>query len=292
MHSQFELAQSKQEQEPPILKTTTQELEDLGLFFRPELREEQYQERISHDEAWKELLKVMPGLIIPLSGNWDSNSFLVHSMWMEMGARTTFNLVNLFAAPKIWKSSQTQIEVAQTRRKALSIATLVQVNVSYLQYLKSLESYRTANELNKIDQNIFKVITDTTVNDAGSELERIHAATAALASQLEKEQSFAEIHSALGNIYASIGLNPVEGDIEHITVRTLAVQLEKNLTPWYKGEFPKLPNAPVSPKVDSKAAVDAAKTVAVKPEPEKPNNPPAATVSSSASKTPVLKPAQ
>lgn len=85
------------------------------------------------------MLKVLPGLTIPLSVNWDSNSFLVYNMWMEAGARTTFNLVNLLAAPKMWKSAQTQVEVAQIRGKALSVATLVQVNVSYQQYKKALE---------------------------------------------------------------------------------------------------------------------------------------------------------
>jgi outer membrane protein, multidrug efflux system len=244
IHSKFELAKPKETPEPPVLKTSMTELENLGLFYRPELREEMYQERISRDEVWKEMLKVLPGLTIPISGNWDSNSFLVYNMWMEAGARTTFNLVNLLAAPKMWKSAQTQVEVAQIRRKALSVAALVQVNVSYQQYQKALDSYNSANELNKVDQGIFKVINDTTESDAGSELERIHAATAALASQLEKEQSLSEIYSALGNIYASIGLDPVEGNIEHITVRTLAVQLEKTLDHWYKGEFPKLPNAP------------------------------------------------
>lgn len=244
IHSNFELAKPKETPEPPVLKTSMTELENLGLFFRPELREEMYQERISRDEVWKEMLKVLPGLTIPLSLNWDSNSFLVYNMWMEAGARTTFNLVNLLAAPKMWKSAQTQVEVAQIRRKALSVAALVQVNVSYQQYQKALDSYRSASELNTVDQSIFKVITDTTESDAGSELERIHAATAALASQLEKEQSLSEIYSALGNIYASIGLDPVAGNIEHITVRTLAVQLEKTLAHWYKGEFPKLPNQP------------------------------------------------
>jgi hypothetical protein len=110
-----------------------------------------------------------------------------------------------------------------------------------------MDSYHSASELNVVDQSIFKVITDTTQSDAGSELERIHAATAALASQLEKEQSLSEIYSALGNIYASIGLDPTAGNIEHITVRTLAVRLEKTLDKWFKGEFPKLPNAPSIP---------------------------------------------
>ncbi len=241
MHSDFQLAQTKQTPEPPQLKANMVELENLGLFFRPELREEVYQERISRDEVWKEMLKVLPGLTIPLSANWDSNSFLVYNTWMEAGARTTFNLVNLLAGPKMWKAAQTQIEVAQTRRKALSVAALVQINVGYQQYLKALDGYHSASELNVVDQSIFKVISDTTESDAGSELERVHAATAALASQLEKEQSLSEIYSALGNIYSSIGLDPVQGNIADITVRTLAVQLEKTLDKWYKGEFPKLP---------------------------------------------------
>jgi len=271
MHSKFELAQPKQTPEPPVLKASMTELENLGLFFRPELREEIYQERISRDEVWKEMLKVLPGLTIPLSANWDSNSFLVYNMWMEAGARTTFNLVNLLAAPKMWKSAQTQVEVAQIRRKALSVAALVQVNVSYQQYQKALDSYNSASELNKVDQGIFKVVNDTTESDAGSELERIHAATAALASQLEKEQSLSEIYAALGNIYSSIGLDPVAGNIEHITVRTLAVQLEKTLDRWYKGEFPKLPNEPNTANVAK--VTDAPKVASATETPKTPEVP-------------------
>jgi multidrug efflux system outer membrane protein len=242
MHIPFELAQPEQTPEPPVLDINMEELENISLFLRPELREEMYQERVSRDEAWKEMLKVMPGLTIPISGNWDSNSFLVYNIWMEAGVRTTFNLVNLLAAPKMWKSAQTQIDVAQTRRKALSVATLVQVNVSYLQYRKALDSYNSAKDLNTVDQSIFKVIKDTTESDAGSELERIHAATAALASQLQKEESLSEIYAALGNIYASMGLDPSVPNMENITVRALSVQLEKTMQHWYKGDFPKLPS--------------------------------------------------
>ena len=261
MHVPFELAQPEKTPEPPVLKTNMEELEKISLFLRPELREEMYQERVSRDEVWKEMLKVLPGLTIPISGNWDSNSFLVYNIWMEAGARTTFNLVNLLAAPKMWKSAQTQIEVAQTRRRALSVATIVQVNVSYLQYQKALDSYNSAKDLNVVDQSIFKVISDTTESDAGSELERIHAATAALASQLQKEQSLSEIYAALGNIYASMGLDPSIGNMENITVRTLSVQLEKTLEHWYQGDFPKLPvsgNTPSVAKTADKPSVASA----------------------------------
>jgi outer membrane protein, multidrug efflux system len=248
-HTNFVLAQPETTPEPPELKNSVEELENLGLFYRGDLREEIYQERISRADVWKEMLKVLPGLTIPIGLNFDSNSFLVNNFWLEAGARTTINLVNLIAAPKIWKSGQTQVEVARTRRKALSVAAVVQINVGYQQYLKALDSYKNARELNKIDEGIATVMTNNAASDAGSELERIHSATAALASKLEKEQSLADIYGAMGNIYASIGLDPATGGIEHVTVRTLAVQLEKTLDSWYKGYLPKLPpmvKAPVA----------------------------------------------
>jgi outer membrane protein TolC len=248
MHANLVLAQPLVTPEPPELKTSVAELENLGLFYRGDLREEIYQERISRADVWKEMLKVLPGLTIPVGMNWDSNSFLVEQLWFEAGARTTFNLINLIAAPKVWKSAETQVEVARTRRKALSVAALVQINIGYQQYLKALNSYKTARELSKVDDSIYTVTSNNAANDAGSELERIHAATSALASQLEREQNLADVYGALGNIYASIGLHPVSGGIEHVTVRALAVQLEKTLDSWYKGYLPKLP-APPKPAV-------------------------------------------
>jgi outer membrane protein, multidrug efflux system len=244
MHANITLAQADITPEPPELNASTEDLENLGLFYRGDLREEIYQERISRADAWKEMLKVLPGLTIPIGINFDSNHFLVNNFWLEAGARTTINLVNLIAAPKIWKSAQTQIEVAKTRRKALSVAAVVQINVGYQQYIKALDAYKNAKELNKIDQGIYTAMNNNALNDAGSDLERIHAATAALASQLEREQGLADVYGALGNIYASIGLDPVTGGIEHVTVRALAVKLEKTLDSWYKGYLPKLPAMP------------------------------------------------
>lgn len=99
-HSNFVLAQPEITPEPPELKNSVAELENLGLFYRGDLREEIYQERISRADVWKEMLKILPGLTIPIGLNFDSNSFLINNFWLEAGARTTINLVNLIAAPQ------------------------------------------------------------------------------------------------------------------------------------------------------------------------------------------------
>ena len=258
MYLDFKLEDINKTPEPPELKTTSEELENLGLFYRGDIREEIYQERISRADVWKEMLKVLPGLTIPVGINFDSNSFLVNNFWLEAGARTTFNLVNLIAAPKMWKSAETQVEVARTRRKALSVAAVVQINVGYQQYLKALNSYKTAKELNEVEDGIYRAMSNNAASDAGSELEKIHAATSALASQLQKEQNLADVYGALGSIYASIGLDPVTGSVEHVTVRALAAQLEKTLDGWYRGELPALPKPTSAAAVATPKEVDAA----------------------------------
>jgi outer membrane protein TolC len=248
MGTPLELALPDAEAAPPELKAPLEELEQAGLYFRPDLREEGYQERISRNDAWKELLKTLPGITLPISGNWDSNSYLVHQLWAEAAARTTFNLVNLISAPRIWKSSETQIEVAKTRRRALSVAAIVQINVAWRQYLKAQDGFHNAIALNKVDEGILKTLSDARSVETGSELDRIHAAAAALASQLERERNRAEIYAALGNVYASIGLDPYSGPIEYVSVDALARLIKDNLDRWYVGDLPKIPELASLPK--------------------------------------------
>lgn len=62
---------------PPRLPDTPQErLEIYALVFRPELREEAYQERIDRDGIRREFIRLLPGVSILAGINHDTNSFL------------------------------------------------------------------------------------------------------------------------------------------------------------------------------------------------------------------------
>jgi multidrug efflux system outer membrane protein len=222
----------------PELKLSRQELETMGLLLRPDLREETYQERISSNEVYKELLKILPGISVPLSLNYDSNHFLVYQFWYETGVRTTLNLINLVAAPKIWKSAETQLEVAQTRRLATSVAAMAQINIGYQQYLKAMDSYKNAATIYDVEENIAKLVTDAEAVEAQSKLELIRRQSAALASQLQRDRGMADLYGALANVYASIGLDPYTGPLDTVNVRTLARDLEKRMEAWQRGNLP------------------------------------------------------
>lgn len=53
-------------------------LETEALASRPELREQDYQTRISSAETRKAMLRMLPGLEFSAGGHYDSNSFLVN----------------------------------------------------------------------------------------------------------------------------------------------------------------------------------------------------------------------
>ena len=60
---------------PPI-KLALEDMELVALTNRPELREEQYQQRISSAEVRKAILRLLPGVTFTGGGSYDSNSYV------------------------------------------------------------------------------------------------------------------------------------------------------------------------------------------------------------------------
>src|SRR5690606_5500796 len=76
----------------PELKVDLDTLEQEALASRPELREQDYQARISAAETRKAMLRLLPGLEFSAGGHYDSNSFLVNQSWADYGVKVTWNL--------------------------------------------------------------------------------------------------------------------------------------------------------------------------------------------------------
>jgi outer membrane protein TolC len=194
---------------PAVIPTPLRDLESFGLASRPELREEAYQERVDRNGVYKEIVKMLPGVSLLSSLNYDSNSYLVNNAWGEAGFRVTWNLIGLISAPKALSVANAQVEVSKTRRLALSIAVMTQINISYQQYLRAIENYETALEVSKVEDRILKAVDDAGDLQAQSDFERIRHAGSAIAAQLERDRSLAELQSSLANLYISIGLDPL-----------------------------------------------------------------------------------
>ena len=214
---EFVLAAPKEIRLPQI-STKVEELQNYGLVYRPELREEAYQERIDRQNINREIIRMFPNLSIISSANYDSNDLLAFSRWEEAGLRATWNLLNVLQGPKAIETAKLQVEIDQQRRLALSAAILAQVSISAAQYHQAIDGYSTASELSNIERKMLKIASDAQSAESGTELERIQRSAQAISADLNRDQAYTDARAAFSNLLVSIGLDlvPASADTQNL----------------------------------------------------------------------------
>lgn len=232
---------------PRGLSADLPSLELIALSQRPELREEAYQERVDRNNLYKEMIRLVPGLSVLGGLNYDSNSYLVNNLWAEAGVRATYNLVNLISGPIAMDAARKQIEVSKVRRLALSVAVLTQVNVSHQQYLRSVETLDSAQEISQVEAGIAKAVSDGGLAEAEPEFERIRRGLSAVAAELDRDRAFTDLQASLANLYTSLGFDPVPAAVETDDLTTLTAVVKRSLDDLDAGRLPDIPHLEPAP---------------------------------------------
>ncbi|HNF67057.1 MAG TPA: TolC family protein [Plasticicumulans sp.] len=223
---------------PGAMQASLEQLETVGLHYRPDLREEAYQARIDRLGVRKEMIRLLPGLSLLGSTSYDSNSYLLNRTWAEAGVRATWNLVNLAAGPSTIDAAEAQVEVDLWRRRALSIAAIVQINVAWQQYRRALDGYDSADALNDIEGKLLRAVANAETAEAQSGFDRIRRELSALSAQLDRDRALAELYAALANVYVSVGIDPYDGPIDGVELPEMTRTVAANLALWRAGRLP------------------------------------------------------
>lgn len=77
------VATQKKQLVVPDIQLNVDMLENIALLHRPELWEEDYNERISKDEIYKTYMSIFPGINLEARRNYDSNAFLYNQSWTD-----------------------------------------------------------------------------------------------------------------------------------------------------------------------------------------------------------------
>lgn len=218
------------------LASEPQRMEELALTLRPELREEDYQVRISSAEGRKALLSLLPGLQLSGGVHGDSNSFLVNNNWSDYGLKVTWNLLRLFSGPATVAAAEAGEDVAIARRRALTMAVLAQVHVARADYADAHRQYRHAVELDRLDREILSQLRNRETTGSGGELATIQAELSALQSALRKDLAAAELRNAFGRIHVTVGADPLPHTLTGTDIATLAKALAETEARWSRGE--------------------------------------------------------
>jgi len=104
----------------------------------------------------------------------------------------------------------------------MSMAVLAKLHIAYQQYLDASKQFRRAQQVADVDQRLYEQIRNRNATDVGGDLERISAQVSAEMSQLQRYQSYAETQSALGRLYATMGIDPLpEGEVDTLDLVSL-----------------------------------------------------------------------
>ncbi|MDO7898618.1 TolC family protein [Pseudomonas citrulli] len=236
---------TQDEYEIPELKVDLARLEQEALASRPELREQDYQTRITAAETRKAMLRLLPGLEFSAGGHYDSNSFLVEQGWADYGVKVTWNLFNVISAPAAIDVAKAGEEVASARRQAMSIAVLAQLYVANANYREALRQFKTSQQLADIDGQIVGQLRSRHEAAGIGELDLIQGELNTLQADLRRDLAYADLRNAYGQIFASAGLDPLPNEVQSTQVQSIATALANRESAWAQGNIT-VPTAPVA----------------------------------------------
>ncbi|WP_339481342.1 MULTISPECIES: TolC family protein [unclassified Pseudomonas] len=221
----------------PELKVDLARLEQEALASRPELREQDYQTRITAAETRKAMLRLLPGLEFSAGGHYDSNSFLVEQGWADYGVKVTWNLFNVISAPAAIDVAKAGEEVASARRQAMSIAVLAQLYVANANYREALRQFKTSQQLADIDGQIVGQLRNRHQAAGIGELDLIQGELNTLQADLRRDLAYADLRNAYGQIFASAGLDPLPNEVQSTEVQSIATALANREAAWAQGDI-------------------------------------------------------
>ena len=221
----------------PQLKVELSVLEQEALATRPELREQDYQARISAAETRKAMLRLLPGLEFSAGGHYDSNSFLVNQSWADYGVKVTWNLFNVLSAPASINVAKAGEQVAEARRQAMSMAILAQLYVANANFNESQRQFQTSQQLAGLDSQIVEQLRNRYKAQGIGELELIQGELNALQANLRRDLAYAELRNSYGQLFASAGLDPLPEQLPSNELSAIAQALASQEARWQAGKL-------------------------------------------------------
>jgi len=216
----------------PEFNMPVEQMEETALEHRPDLLEQAYTERIGVNEAHKAIAKLLPGVELEFGTHYDSNSFLSYHTWQDAGIRASWNLLNVVNAKNVRGAAHAQLELAHGQRLALTMAVLTQVYVARSDLDAKRHEFGILAQLKDVDGEILGHIHNAAREQAEGQLEEIRAATNALMSELRLYECYGELQSAYGNLLATLGLDPVPGNVRNYDLPTLEQAISSGQQRW------------------------------------------------------------
>lgn len=183
-------------------------LVQLGLEQRAELRELAYKKRINAHEVHAALLELLPGITPYVGNNFDSNSFILHSQWLNWGARASWNVMRLFQYPRKRELIEASQELLEHRELAMAATVVMQIHVSRVRIGVLERELGTASAYLDTQNLLLAHIRAESAADRVSEQSLLREELGGVVAQVRWHVIQSHLESAHAALTAAVGIDP------------------------------------------------------------------------------------
>ena len=205
----------------PSMRNNLTQLEWLALNNRPELK---VHELLT--EPGDSMIKVK-GFEDPGQANYRRDPSYYNSKWAKSAKEISMTILEDVRSPN-------ESDMRRLRRERMTSLVLSQVYVSWALVMSSTEDYQIAQEIADTSENIAE---DTTVQTGAKDMKSHLEASRAIADEAKAFLAYVDVQEALGNLYATIGLDALPYFMLNEKPSKIAVYLRHSLEKWRNGDY-------------------------------------------------------
>jgi outer membrane protein TolC len=228
----FELALPATNTGLPRLPMSVEHLEIFALENRPELRVEEYNERISDWQAREALYNMLPGLKVSAGQNYSSDSTNLTTNWISTGVNMGMNLFQLFSGSSEIEVAEGKAELARRQRLALSLAVLTQVHMSRIKFNSATQQMRLAHEIAQSDRKLTRLVRTDGQFLNNDYFEAVSLATQQLRSEMDEQRAYVNLISAHTDLMHAVGLDVFPDNVPFNDVNALGDGIRAMMMQW------------------------------------------------------------
>ncbi|MEO0496703.1 MAG: TolC family protein [Pseudomonadota bacterium] len=212
--TRFKLNHSRQKASSLKINKSADELIELALANRSELREVAYELRSNRRELDKAFLEVLPSARAFIGANLDANTLLFNNAWVPFGATVSANLMNVFKLPARKNRIKAQEALLDRRALALAVAIVTQVHVSRARFGHAKKRFTTSQQRVGVQVKIRKQVRSAVEAGTASDQSLIREEMNTLVARAKRDIAYSDMQNTFANIYASVGVDPFKAGID------------------------------------------------------------------------------
>lgn len=228
----FKIATTTLASAMPVLPMSLPEMEKHALENRPELRVEDYNERMSEWQAREALFDMLPGAKLTAGKNYTSDSFNLTPNWISTGFQLGMNLFDLFSGSSRMDEAENRGELARQQRLAMTLAVMTQTHMAYIQFRNASQQMRLAREVARADRRLAQLVASDTDFVNTDYFEAVRLATRQLQSEADEHQSQVDLITAHSDVMHAIGLNVLPEKLRTDNIELLTAEIGKVTARW------------------------------------------------------------